>query len=180
MKKNGFYSLVLLFVVVYACERKAATAAVKAVPASTKKVETIASQTLPTEPVLAQYMRIKNAMVSDDSLQTKAHIKAYPAIITAAAGAIEENKGVLLVSQLQEQVANMLDSNFEDQRSQLIALTQTLIEWQQFAPAKEKVYVQYCPMYKGGNAWLSMENKVLNPYYGSKMLRCGVVEKTLN
>jgi hypothetical protein len=31
---------------------------------------------------------------------------------------------------------------------------------------------------KGAN-WLSLENKVKNPYYGSRMLSCGKVVETL-
>jgi len=43
------------------------------------------------------------------------------------------------------------------------------------------VYYQFCPMAnkgKGAN-WLSLENKVKNPYYGSRMLSCGKVVETL-
>ena len=32
----------------------------------------------------------------------------------------------------------------------------------------------YCPMVKGGGGdWLQPDTKLLNPYYGSEMLRCG-------
>ena len=42
----------------------------------------------------------------------------------------------------------------------------------------ETVYYQYCPMYKAG--WLSNTEEVNNPYYGSKMLKCGSTKETLN
>jgi hypothetical protein len=34
----------------------------------------------------------------------------------------------------------------------------------------------YCPMYDGGSNWVQMDGPVRNPYYGSTMLTCGVVD----
>lgn len=34
----------------------------------------------------------------------------------------------------------------------------------------------YCPMYDGGSNWVQMDGPVRNPYYGSVMLTCGVVD----
>jgi hypothetical protein len=44
---------------------------------------------------------------------------------------------------------------------------------------KNTLYEQFCPMYDKGSAWLSSSNEVRNPYYGSKMLKCGKVQKTI-
>jgi hypothetical protein len=39
------------------------------------------------------------------------------------------------------------------------------------------IYVQHCPMANNGDGgdWLSAENKIQNPYYGSEMMECGAV-----
>ncbi len=42
----------------------------------------------------------------------------------------------------------------------------------------ETVYYQYCPMVKA--TWLSDSETINNPYYGSKMLKCGSVKETIN
>lgn len=34
----------------------------------------------------------------------------------------------------------------------------------------------YCPMYDGGSNWVQVDGPVRNPYYGSEMLTCGVVD----
>ena len=34
----------------------------------------------------------------------------------------------------------------------------------------------YCPMYDGGSNWVQNDGPVRNPYYGSEMLTCGVVD----
>jgi Cu(I)/Ag(I) efflux system membrane fusion protein len=42
-------------------------------------------------------------------------------------------------------------------------------------------YVAFCPMYDNdrGAYWLSEFEQIKNPYFGSMMLRCGEVRKTL-
>ena len=44
------------------------------------------------------------------------------------------------------------------------------------------VYYQFCPMANDGKGanWLSKENAVKNPYYGSMMLSCGKTVETIN
>ena len=48
-----------------------------------------------------------------------------------------------------------------------------------YGPLDNAIYIQRCPMVRGGEAdWLSKEEKILNPYFGSQMLTCGsVIEK---
>lgn len=43
-------------------------------------------------------------------------------------------------------------------------------------------YYEYCPMAfnNSGAYWLSDNSAILNPYFGSKMLKCGSVEEQLN
>lgn len=41
----------------------------------------------------------------------------------------------------------------------------------------QAVYIQYCPMKKA--SWLSSEQAIKNPYYGSSMLTCGKVTDTI-
>jgi Cu(I)/Ag(I) efflux system membrane fusion protein len=64
---------------------------------------------------------------------------------------------------------------FEPISNVMIAMTKA------FNPLSETVYVQFCPMAnsdKGAN-WLSKENKVVNPYFGASMLKCGEVKETI-
>lgn len=64
---------------------------------------------------------------------------------------------------------------FEPISNVMIAMTKA------FNPLSESTYVQFCPMAnsdKGAN-WLSKENKVVNPYFGVSMLKCGEVKETI-
>jgi Cu(I)/Ag(I) efflux system membrane fusion protein len=68
-----------------------------------------------------------------------------------------------------------LRMSFEPISKVMIAMTKA------FSPLNENAYVQFCPMAnsdKGAN-WLSKENKVVNPYFGAAMLKCGEVKETI-
>lgn len=77
-----------------------------------------------------------------------------------------------------EQLINA--SDVEDQRDQFVTLSNAFIDMiKSYGPMDNAVYIQRCPMVRGGAAdWLSKEENILNPYFGSKMLTCGsVIEK---
>jgi hypothetical protein len=46
---------------------------------------------------------------------------------------------------------------------------------------KQKLYQDYCPMYNDGKGaiWISETKEIKNPFYGSQMLTCGSLKKTL-
>jgi hypothetical protein len=46
----------------------------------------------------------------------------------------------------------------------------------------QKLYQAYCPMYNNnkGAQWLSVTKEIKNPYYGSKMMDCGEVQREIN
>ncbi|REC47482.1 DUF3347 domain-containing protein [Chryseobacterium pennipullorum] len=41
------------------------------------------------------------------------------------------------------------------------------------------VYYQSCPMFKGGSNWLSKDQEIKNPFYGSEMRTCGSTIETI-
>jgi len=73
------------------------------------------------------------------------------------------------------------EKNIEDQRIQFMYVSESMYKLLKVAKLAIPVYYQHCPMYnerKGAN-WLSMENTVKNPYYGSQMLSCGKTIETI-
>ena len=67
------------------------------------------------------------------------------------------------------------------QRDKFITLSTNMYLLVKEAKNDAPVYYQFCPMAnkgKGAN-WLSLENKVKNPYYGAMMLSCGKVVEAL-
>lgn len=67
------------------------------------------------------------------------------------------------------------------QRDHFMRLSKNMYDLIKVAKLDETIYYQFCPMAnkgKGAN-WLSKENGIKNPYYGSQMLTCGNVVKTI-
>lgn len=70
----------------------------------------------------------------------------------------------------------------EEQREQFDFLSNLLIETiRAFDIEGAKLYVQHCPMAfdDRGADWISNETQILNPYFGDKMLKCGLVKDSL-
>ncbi|GAL64581.1 probable Co/Zn/Cd efflux system membrane fusion protein [Algibacter lectus] len=72
-------------------------------------------------------------------------------------------------------------SDIKEQRVHFKDLSSQLINAVQLFGINEKVYVKFCPMAENNNGayWLSKEEKVINPYFGSAMLTCGEVKQVI-
>jgi Cu(I)/Ag(I) efflux system membrane fusion protein len=66
-------------------------------------------------------------------------------------------------------------SYFKPLSTRMVALAEV------FGPFDVTMYVQNCPMADNNNGadWLSLEEKIQNPYFGDKMLKCGSVTETI-
>ena len=62
-----------------------------------------------------------------------------------------------------------------------MSLSKNMYELIKVAKPAETVYYQFCPMANDGKGanWLSKENGIKNPYYGSQMLTCGKTVETI-
>jgi Cu(I)/Ag(I) efflux system membrane fusion protein len=70
----------------------------------------------------------------------------------------------------------------EEQRKQFGFLSDALINSiEAFGTAGKALYVQHCPMAfdNQGGDWLALEEQIQNPYFGDKMMKCGLVKKEL-
>ena len=72
-------------------------------------------------------------------------------------------------------------SEIKGQRSVFKPLSEQLILAIEKYGIDQEVYAQFCPMADNdkGGYWLSIEDKILNPYFGDMMLGCGEVAKTI-
>jgi len=71
--------------------------------------------------------------------------------------------------------------SIEKQRIAFMDLSANFYDLLKVSKQDYSIYYQNCPMYsddKGAN-WLSKENTVKNPYYGSQMLTCGKTVETI-
>lgn len=67
------------------------------------------------------------------------------------------------------------------QRDHFSSLSKNMYELMKVSKLESETFYQFCPMYnkgKGAN-WLSKDNEIKNPYYGSQMLSCGRTVETI-
>ena len=135
------------------------------------------------EAILSDYFNLKDALVGDDTkkaaqagLKLEASLKAFD----KSSYTSEEQKELTdIIDDAAEHAEHIVKSPIDHQREHFKELSADMIDLIAITGTSTKLYQQYCPMYdnKKGGSWLSVSSKIENPYYGSKMLSCGKVEK---
>jgi copper chaperone CopZ len=71
--------------------------------------------------------------------------------------------------------------DIKKQRTLFMSLSKSMYELIKVAKYETPVFYQFCPMANDGKGtnWLSKENNIKNPYYGSQMLSCGKTVETI-
>jgi membrane fusion protein, copper/silver efflux system len=92
----------------------------------------------------------------------------------------DELKNALLIARYTDRIRS--STNLNMQRIALNGLTLTLIETlKDYGETGITLYQQYCSMALGdGGMWLSVSEKISNPYFGQDMLLCGETIDTFN
>lgn len=136
--------------------------------------------------VFDNYFALKDALVKTDAATASAKAAALLAALNAVKmetlKADEHVAWMKLEKDLKMNAEHISQSKETDhQRDHFMALSNGMIELVKAAKPAETVYVQHCPMYNDGKGadWLSKENAVKNPYYGSMMLTCGKTVETI-
>lgn len=135
-----------------------------------------------TAAVLDQYVQLKMALVETDAAKAKkaaANLAGNINEISDERLSEEYLSTLNAIQQNAEAIANSED--IEEQRSLFVPLTDNLYSMANEFPSAEPVYYAYCPMAfdDQGGYWLTKEKEILNPYFGDKMLRCGVIKETI-
>jgi hypothetical protein len=124
------------------------------------------------EGALNDYLTLKDFLIKSDvtgaassaiKLSESLAIENYDATMIAAADAISTS------------------TDLAAQRSSFKTITNYMIETLKANGTNQTLYVQYCPMAfnNTGASWISDSKEVLNPYFGSMMLKCGRVTEEL-
>ena len=136
------------------------------------------------EAVLNDYFMLKDALVADNTKMAAqagsklaASLKAFDKS-SYTVGQKEELTDIIEVAI--EHAEHIAKSDIGHQREHFKSLSKDISDMIAITGTKGTLYEQFCPMYDGGSTWLSTSNEVRNPFYGSKMLKCGKVQKTIN
>ncbi len=118
--------------------------------------------------VFQHYIHIKTALVNTDAKEAKSGAEML--------NRVTDNETLKMVA---TKIANTED--IETQRAAFSELTAQLETLLDDSLSSGELYKQYCPMAfnNTGGYWLSDDKEIRNPYFGDKMLKCGMVKETL-
>ncbi len=137
--------------------------------------------------VYNDYINLKDALVKEDSKSTSASATSLlNSLSKVDMKLLSDNNAHTHWMSLKGDIKSSATSisktsNIKEQRDHFKHLSLNLINAVQLFGVKEKVYVEFCPMSDNnkGAYWLSKEEKVINPYFGSAMLTCGEVKQVI-
>lgn len=138
------------------------------------------------EAVYKENLKLNEAFVTSDAAKVKAAVKPVrDAVAIVNGNHLKDNaqKSWLAYSKELNQSLEQIENaeNIKKQRNQFSAYNETLYKViKEFGTNGEEIYFQHCPMALNnqGASWVSNSKEIRNPYYGEKMLKCGVVKET--
>lgn len=137
--------------------------------------------------VFDQYIKLKEAFVESEvelvkketTALSQAVAKVDMKLLTGAA----HNDWMTFLSPIQKSLNEIQASmDLEEQRRSFSTLSDNLYKSiRAFGLGGKEAYYEYCPMAfnNEGAYWLSDQEKIRNPYFGDKMLTCGMVKEKL-
>lgn len=136
--------------------------------------------------VLNSYIAIKDALVKTDGASASSLAKDLLTSIDAVnmneLDATTHTQWMKVLNELKEDATHIKETKeIVHQRDHFMSLSKNLYSVIKVSKNGTPVFYQFCPMAnkgKGAN-WLSLENKIKNPYYGNQMLTCGRVIETI-
>jgi len=152
------------------------------------QTNTVTTQNAPQlKVVFDNYFSVKDALVKTDAGTSSAKaaelVKAIKAVEMTKLSNEEHTVWMKVMKDLTanaEKISVAKDAT--KQREIFALLANNMYELAKVSKQETPVYYQHCPMYNNGKGanWLSKEEAIKNPYYGSKMLTCGSVQETIS
>jgi copper chaperone CopZ len=137
--------------------------------------------------IFDNYFALKDALVKSDGALASANAKALlTAINEVKMDKLTTEEHTVWMKVMKdlafdtEHIEETKDASH--QRDHFTSLSKNMYELIKVSKYETPVYYQHCPMYNDGKGanWLSKENTVKNPYYGSQMLTCGKTVETIH
>lgn len=141
----------------------------------TTDIEEVTFKTEEATQIHAAYLELKGALVNTDELEAAEVASDFGQMLDGQSEsdiAISLKKDLTLIS---------VSDDTSDQRVAFEDISKKVEVYLSGEIATGTIYKQYCPMaFQGKGAyWLSNSQEIRNPYFGDKMLKCGVVDKEI-
>ncbi len=137
--------------------------------------------------IIDNYLALKDALVQDDSKNAASSAKKLSdafAKFDLAAQAKQQQKDLTeIIEDASEHAEHISENsgNIDHQREHFEILSKDIRDLILITGSDRTLYQAFCPMYnnKEGGIWLSASSEIKNPFYGSKMLKCGSVQQEI-
>lgn len=139
-------------------------------------------------PIISKYLQLKNSLVKDNSKDAADEGKMLFETFKNFDKSILEKSKLKEFGEIVEDAMEHAEhisgnaNNIEHQREHFEILSTDINDLITLLGTDRTLYIVKCPMYndsKGGK-WISETKEIKNPFYGSKMMKCGSVISTIN
>lgn len=142
--------------------------------------------TNPLQPVYDTYFVVKDALVNSDgntaAVAAKKLLNSIDAIKMKELDMDVHMVWMKVLPDLKKDATLLGNTQDIDlQRDHFMGLSKNVYALMKLTTHEAPAYYQYCPMANDGKGahWLSKENTIKNPYFGSQMLTCGKTIETI-
>ena len=139
-----------------------------------------------TTPIIDAYIQIKNGLVSDSKENTAKGANALLAAFSAFD--MSQLKGethvefMEILESAKEHAEHITKNPIDHQREHFESLSTDINDLVALLGTEKTLYKDFCPMVNNnkGGYWLSEVKEIKNPYFGAKMMKCGVIKEQIN
>jgi len=144
-------------------------------------------KTSKTTAILNSYLELKNALVADNTevaaTTGKTLFDALAKFDQSSIAGAQKQEVIDIIENAREQAEHISENSgkMDHQREHFEILSKDIKDLIAITGTERVLYETFCPMYnKGkGGMWLSETKEIKNPYFGSKMMKCGEIQEEI-
>jgi len=139
-----------------------------------------------TAGIIDGYLEIKNALVADDQKGAangaKSLLTAFSKFDMGSLSKSQHEEYMEIYENAKEQAEHIAKNPIDHQREHFEVLSTDINDLIALVGTDKTLYEDFCPMANGGKGaiWISENEEISNPFYGSKMLKCGKIQMQIN
>ncbi len=138
-----------------------------------------------SDTIIANYLELKNALVADNTEAAASSgaklVSAFKAFDVKNYSEDDQKELNEIIEDAKEHAEHIAESDINHQREHFEILSKDVVDLVAITGTNKTLYQDFCPMYNDGKGaiWLSEFKEIKNPFYGSKMLTCGSMQKEI-
>jgi hypothetical protein len=139
-----------------------------------------------TSGIIDGYLEIKNGLVADNqkaaAMGAESLLEAFSKFDMSALSKEQHMEYMEIYENAKEQAEHITKNPIDHQREHFEVLSEDINDIIALVGTDKKLYQDFCPMANNGKGaiWISEKEEIKNPFYGSKMMTCGKIQKHIN